>query len=108
MSKAKRKDGFVVLDFIRAGADGDRWYLPEYLTVALWREAQRAALFGGNKHSLRQFRWATILLDIAKEHGVPEDARLLPWLDEHEPPPPSAKIIPLKDAAPPPQPAPEA
>ena len=58
----------------------DRWSLPDWLTVAQWREAQQATIQGDDKHTLRQFRMATLMLEVADRHGVPEDAILMPTL----------------------------
>jgi hypothetical protein len=85
MSKTKQKDRFTVPGFIEL--EGNRWCLPEQLTVAQWREAQQNALWYDDKQTLRLFRWATVLLAQAEEHGAPEDVCLLPWLDEHVTPP---------------------
>jgi hypothetical protein len=62
--------------------ENDHWALAEFLTVALWREAKRAAVKGNDKHTLLQFRWATLLLEKAEQRGIPEDVCLLPWLEE--------------------------
>ena len=63
------------------------------LTVADWRKAQLAAIDGEgvdgdgdpvdsdeDEHSLRQFRMATLVLVMAEEDGLPEDAIALPTL----------------------------
>jgi hypothetical protein len=70
------------------GVDGVSWCLDSkrrifaayFLTRAEWRKMQQAAVKGDKKHTLRQFRMATLLLELADRSGLPEDAVLMPTL----------------------------
>ena len=64
---------------------GRTWRLAKRLTVAQWRQAKDAAVIGDDKHSLRQFKQATILLEAANHLGLAEDACLMAALEQLEP-----------------------
>jgi hypothetical protein len=57
---------YIGPDFIQID---DKWALPEHLTVDMWIEARQAAN-GDDKHSLRQFKMATLMLEAAEQYGL--------------------------------------
>jgi hypothetical protein len=62
------------------------WGFAHRLTVADWRVAQQVAIDdddtvdGDDVHNLRQFRMATLVLAMAEQAGLPEDAIAMPTL----------------------------
>ena len=59
-------------EFVKTIIDGQEyWKLPDFATVAEWRDMQQSAITGDDKHALRQFRAATLMLELAARHGVP-------------------------------------
>ena len=54
--------------------------VPEKLTVAEWRQAQQVAIKDYDQHALRQFKMATLMLELAASESVPDDALLMPSL----------------------------
>ena len=88
MKQLALPEGISGPQYIRLTINGEEhWALPIFLTVAQWREAQQATVTDNDKHTLKQFRMATIMLEYASQHGVPDDVVLMPsmgMMDGHD------------------------
>jgi hypothetical protein len=71
---------FIRLTVRRRGSVGSVFATPDTLTVAEWRDAQQVTVEGDDKNTLRQFRMATMMLELAARHSVPDDVILMPTL----------------------------
>ena len=56
------------------GKGRELWGLSEMATVATWRKIWHAAIEREDKHTLRSFRAATLILQTAEDQGLAEDA----------------------------------
>jgi hypothetical protein len=76
----------------------DRWGAAQILTVADWREARAFAIKGDDKHTLSQFRAATLFIELAEHYGIAETAVLMEQLDKTRPPhhPGGGTVVPIK------------